>query len=149
MPYNISTDDIVKELSKESKNISKHFIYTTLFGTLAASLLGGESFSTMQSLGSISLPTPLLIGGSIGLGSSVALFTGDIITDLVLDNSKDRTTEKMIATNTIAALTGVTAMNYFSGIPPSLNAALMSVGSNIMGEYTQQNFDSMLLGVLW
>lgn len=62
MPYNISTDDIVKELSKESKNISKHFIYTTLFGTLAASLLGGESFSTMQSLGSISLPTPLLIG---------------------------------------------------------------------------------------
>lgn len=148
MPFNNSVIQIIENENKGE--LLKHFLYTGAIGTVAANLLGGVPYSDMSKLGSVNMSQPLLIGASIAAASVVALVGTDIIVDNVTDTSvSTRDMERQVVSTAIAGFGGSAAMQYVSGIDMSLNSFLLSAGSNILGGYTQQNFDKKLLGMLW
>jgi hypothetical protein len=80
--------------------------------------------------------------------SVVANVASDYITDKLFDDSTIKTTEKNLVGITLGAGGAIAGRKYLSGLPPSVDLALLGGASYIGGEYLYSQ-DSSLLGRLY
>jgi hypothetical protein len=80
----------------------------------------------------------------MGLGSVVANVASDYITDKLFDDSTIRTVERNIVGLGLGAASSVAGAKYLSGIPPSIDVALLGAGSYVGREYLFSMDDSLL-----
>jgi hypothetical protein len=122
-------------ISDEVKKISKKYLYTAAMGAAGSILLGDISASEQGSLLGMNIPLPLNVGLEVGLGSVVANLGSDYVTDKLFDDSTIRTIERNVVGLGLGAAGSVAGAKYLSGIPPSLDVALLGAGSYVGGEY--------------
>jgi hypothetical protein len=132
----------------EVKKISKKYLYTAAIGAAGSMLLGDISANEQGSLLGINVPLPVSVGLGVGLGSVVANVASDYVTDKLFDDSTIRTVEKNVVGLGLGAAGSVAGAKYLSGIPPSLDVALLGAGSYVGGEYLF-SLDDSLLGRLY
>jgi hypothetical protein len=134
--------------SDEVKKISKKYLYTAAVGAAGSMLLGDISASETGFLLGMNVPLPVSVGLGVGVGSIVSNLASDYVTDKLFSDSTIRTMERNIVGLGLGAAGSVAGAKYLSGIPPSLDIALLGAGSYVAGEYLYAQ-DSALLGRLY
>jgi drug/metabolite transporter (DMT)-like permease len=132
----------------EFKKVGKKYLYTAAIAVAGSVLLGDTTLSDEGKLFDMNIPLPIFAGLGAGLGSVVSNVASDYVVDKMFDDSTIRTTERTIVGVGLAAVGSVAGLKYLSGLPPSLDRAILGAGSYIGGEY-MYFMDSLLLGRLF
>lgn len=149
MPRNelVNWNDVPSD--KEFSVVTKKALYTGSIGVLGAVLLGGESFSQTENVLGMSVPAPVAAGLGIAGGSIASNLLSDYVINGLFDQSQGvKQLESTVIKGGLAAAGSVGGMYYLSGVQPSLNGAILGVGSYVGGEFVYE-YDNMLLGRLW
>jgi hypothetical protein len=131
-------------MGDEWKKISKKYLYTAAIGAAGSMLLGDVSVSEQGSLLGVNIPLPLSVGLGVGVGSIVANVASDYVVDKLFDDSTIRTMERNVVGVTLGAGGAVAGGKYLSGLPPSLDLAILGGASYIGGEYLYGQDDGLL-----
>lgn len=150
MPLDRVVDYYQMPSDKNMSVIGKKVIYSAAIGSVGAWLLGGESFSENLEFVGLNLPAPISAGLGIAAGSLTANLLDSYLLNMLFDNQSGvRQLESAVVRGGLAAGGSVAGMYYGSGIPPSLNGAVLGVASYMGSEYLYNDLDSMLLGKLY
>ena len=128
----------------EVKKISKKYLYTAAIGATGSMLLGDISASEQGSLLGMNVPLPVSVGLGVGMGSVAANLASDYVTDKLFDDSTIRTMERNVVGIALGSAGAVAGGKYLSGLPPSLDLALLGGASYIGGEWLYSQDDALL-----
>jgi hypothetical protein len=132
----------------EFRKIGKKYLYTAAIAAAGSMLLGDATLSDEGRLFEMQVPLPIAAGFGAATGSVLSNLASDYVTDKLFDDSTIRTTERTVVGVGLAAGGSVLGLKYLSGLPPSLDGAILGAGSYIGGEYLY-SMDSTLLGRLF
>ncbi len=136
------------ELQKEFRPVSKKAIYTGAIASAASYLLLGEK-GELNTLGNMSVPSSLAIGACVGVGSVVSDLGSDYLISMVDQSASVQSLETTGIKLGVAGLASVTALKLASGVDPSVVGFGLGAGSKAAGDYTYNNLDNALLGMLF
>ena len=132
----------------EFKKLSKKYLYTASIAAVGSVLLGDAKLEDKGEVLGMSVPLAISAGLGAGVGTVVSDLASDFVVDRLFDDSTIRTTERMIVGTSLAAGGSVLGLRYLSGLPPSIDGAILGGVSHIGGGYLY-SMDSGLLGRLY
>jgi hypothetical protein len=104
--------------------------------------------SEQGSLLGMNVPLLVFIGLGVGVGSVIVNIASDYLVDRLFSDSTIKTMERNIVEIGLGATGAVLGGKYLSGLPPSLDLAILSGTSYFGSEYLYDQ-DNMLLGRLF
>lgn len=132
----------------EFKKLSKKYIYCAAIAGVGSMLLGDANLDEKGSVLGMSVPLAVSAGLGAGVGTVVSDLTSDFVVNRLFDDSTIRNTERMIVGTSLAAGGSVLGLKYLSGLPPSLDGAILGAASHVGANY-MYSMDDGLLGRLY
>ena len=132
----------------EAKSVAKKAIYTGAIAAAAGYFLLGESSGDIGVFG-VTLPTSIASGVGAAAGSVVSDLFTDYVIKATIQSAAVSELEQQSVKLGLAAAGSMSALYLGAGVSPSIMAAVVGAGSKAGGDYTYQNLDSSLLGMLY
>jgi hypothetical protein len=132
----------------EFKKIGKKYLYTAAIAAAGSMLLGDATLSDEGRLFEMKVPLPISASFGAVTGSVISNLASDYVTDKLFDDSTIKTTERTVVRVGLTAGGSVLVLKYLSGMPPSLDSAILGAGFYVGGEYLY-SMDSTLLDRLF
>ena len=130
----------------ETAKVVKSGLYTAAVASAASLVLGNVTGSS--TIGTFQIPTALILGGAIGIGTSVGVLGTDLVVDKFVDASA-RPMERTIIRGALASFGGAAAAYLLKDETISVSSLRISLLSYAGGNMVYESFDANLLGMLW